>query len=77
MKLKYQVKYEQAGVIGVLEYFPTLKQAQTAATEHVQAIAPDMKRYNCKKQGNLVRDGKIEFKHPAFGFEAGVYISQR
>jgi len=74
---RYQVSYYQAGRYSTDETCKTKAYALIMAKEYMDELKPIVMRIGCKKIGNLSKDLRQSFEHPAFGIDSAVYIHQQ
>lgn len=74
---RYEVTYYQSGRYSTSEIFSTKNEALVMAKEYMQELAIIARRVGCKKIGQLARDMRQSFEHPAFGLDSAVYIHKQ
>ena len=74
---QYEVIFYQSGRFSTNQISITKAFALLIAKEYMKEIAPVAARIGCKKTGNLSRDMRQSFEHPAFGLDSAVYIHKQ
>jgi len=74
---RYQVTFYQAGRYSTDEICMTKAFALLIAKEYMDELKNTARRIGCKKIGNLSKDLRQSFEHPAFGIDSAVYIHRQ